>query len=155
MLCFPPDFLEVSILMALFSKDPAPTPAQPRRDAPAMAAGTTFIGPNITVEGTISGSEPVVDRRNGRGNVKLTADLQIGTKARVEASIHARNVTVEGKVTGDVSADDRVELVASATVDGNIKAPKIIVAEGAKFRGSVDMGSARPREGAEPAAKSK
>ena len=40
----------------------------------------------------------------------------------------------------------RVELVMTATVDGNIKAPKIIVAEGAKFRGSVDMGSPRPRE---------
>ena len=67
-------------------------------------------------------------------------------KARVEATVHAKNVTVEGKLTGDVSADDRVELVASATVDGNIKAPKIVVAEGARFRGAVDMGSARPRD---------
>ena len=58
--------------------------------------------------------------------------------------MHARNVTVEGKLNGDVSADDRVELVASASVDGNIKAPKIIVAEGARFRGNVDMGSAKP-----------
>src|SRR5256885_5637118 len=48
---------------------------------------------------------------------------------------HAKNVTVEGRLNGDVSADDRVELIASATVDGNIKAPKIVVAEGAKFRG--------------------
>ena len=59
--------------------------------------------------------------------------------------------TVEGKVNGDISADDRVELVASATVDGNIKAPKIVVAEGAKFRGNVDMGAARPRESADGA----
>ena len=66
--------------------------------------------------------------------------VRIGTKARVEATVHAKNVTIEGKLTGDVSADERVELIASATVDGNIKAPKIIVAEGAKFRGSVDMG---------------
>ena len=62
----------------------------------------------------------------------------------MEATVHARNVTVEGKVTGDISADDRLELVLTATVDGNIRAPKIIVAEGAKFRGSVDMGSAKP-----------
>ena len=52
----------------------------------------------------------------------------------------------KGKLNGDISADDRVELVASATVDGNIKAPKIIVAEGAKFRGSVDMGSRVPKD---------
>ena len=55
--------------------------------------------------------------------------------------------SIEGKLNGDISADERVELVASATVDGNIKAPKIVVAEGAKFRGSVDMGST-PRRSA-------
>ena len=56
----------------------------------------------------------------------------------------SRNVTVEGRLNGDVSADDRVELVAGSTVDGNIKAPKIVVAEGARFRGNVDMGAAKP-----------
>ncbi len=134
--------------MALFSKDPSPPQAQPRRDAPPIAAGATFIGFNTTIEGTLSGSEPVVIEGSVRGNVKLTADLRIGTKARVEATVHARNVVVEGKLSGDVSADERVELVASATVDGNIKAPKIVVAEGAKFRGNVDMGSTVPREDA-------
>ena len=132
--------------MALFSKEQVPQQPQPRRDAPPVAAGATFIGPNITVEGTLSGSEPVVIEGSVKGNVKLTADLRIGTKARVEATVHARNVVVEGKLSGDISADERVELVASATVDGNIKAPKIVVAEGAKFRGSVDMGSPVPRD---------
>ena len=134
--------------MALFSKDPAPAPPQIRRDAPQQAPGTTFIAPNILIEGTISGSEPVVVEGTIRGNVNLSGDLLLGTKARVEATLHARNVIIEGKLTGDVSADEKVELVATATVDGNIRAPKIVVAEGAKFRGNVDMGSARPREGA-------
>ena len=137
--------------MALFSKDSAPAPAPPRREGLQAAPGTTFIGANITIEGTISGSEPVVVEGALRGNVRLTGDLLIGTKARVEATVHARNVTIEGKLTGDVSADERVELVASASVDGNIKAPKIVVAEGARFRGSVDMGSQRPRESADSA----
>ena len=111
----------------------------------------TFFGSNVTIDGTISGTEPVVVEGTVRGNINLSSDLRIGTSARVEATVHAKNVTVEGKVTGDISADDRLELITSATVDGNIKAPKIIVAEGAKFRGSVDMGSPRPREGIEPA----
>ena len=132
--------------MALFSKDPAPQQTQPRRDLPAAASGATFIGPNITIEGTISGSEPVVLEGSIRGHVSLTADLRIGPKGRVEATVHARNVVVEGRLSGDISADERVELVASATVDGNIRAPKIVVAEGAKFRGNVDMGSAVPRD---------
>ena len=141
--------------MALFSKDPAPAPPQIKRDAPQPAPGTTFVAPNIIIEGTVSGSEPVVVEGTIRGNVNLTGDLLIGTKARLEATVHARNVIVEGKVTGDVSADQKVELVATASVDGNIKAPKIVVAEGARFRGNVDMGAAQPRDGAEAAAGNK
>jgi cytoskeletal protein CcmA (bactofilin family) len=132
--------------MALFSKDAPPAKQPIRPDAPPGTLGTA-IGANITVEGSLTGSEPVLIEGTVRGTVNLTADLRVGVKARVEANVHARNVMVEGKLTGDVSADERVELVASATVDGNIKAPKIIVAEGAKFRGSVDMGSQVPREG--------
>lgn len=142
--------------MALFSKDPAPAqPSSARPSSPSLQPGGTFIGPNIIIDGTITGSEAVLIEGTVRGKIDMTADLRVGTKARVEATVHAKNVTVEGKLTGDISADERVELVASATVDGNIKAPKIIVAEGAKFRGNVDMGSARPRENAEHAVKAK
>jgi cytoskeletal protein CcmA (bactofilin family) len=116
---------------------------------------TTFFGSNITIDGTITGNEPVVVEGTIRGKINLNGDLRIGTQAKVEATVHARNVTVEGKVTGDISADDRLELVASAAVDGNVKAPKIVVAEGAKFRGSVDMGSPRPKESAEAPARAK
>ncbi|HXH92522.1 MAG TPA: polymer-forming cytoskeletal protein [Thermoanaerobaculia bacterium] len=128
--------------MALFStKEPTP---QPRGLDAQPVAGGTFIGSNLTIDGTVTGSEPVLIEGTIRGKINLSGDLRIGSKARVEATVHAKNVTVEGKLTGDLSADDKVELVASATVDGNIKAPKIIVAEGARFRGSVDMGSAKP-----------
>ena len=134
--------------MALFSKDVAPPKPQPRTTEVQTTAvpGQTFIGPDVIVEGTISGAEPVLIEGNVRGKINLGSDLHIGTKARVEAAVHAKNVTIEGKLNGDVSADERVELVTTATVDGNIRAPKIIVADGAKFRGSVDMGSPRPRD---------
>jgi cytoskeletal protein CcmA (bactofilin family) len=121
---------------------------------PAAFHGT-FFGPNVTIDGTVTGSEPVLVEGTIKGAINLTNDLRVGVKARVEAKVHAKNVVVEGKLTGDISADDRVELVASATVDGNIKAPKIIVAEGAKFRDSVDMGSTKPSVHAEPATKAK
>src|SRR5438477_4547625 len=144
--------------MALFSKDaPQQPPArsQPRGSDPQPAFNGTFFGPNVTIDGTISGSEAVLIEGTVRGKINLTNDLRIGTKARVEAAVHAKNVTIEGKLNGDVSADDRVELIASATVDGNIKAPKIIVAEGARFRGNVDMGSAKPSAHSEPASAKK
>lgn len=131
--------------MALFSKETPPSRPQARPDHTPQPT-FTFIGPNVAVEGKITGSEPVVIEGSVRGEINLSADLRVGSKARVEATVHARNVVVEGKLTGDVSADERVELITSATVDGNIKAPKIVVAEGAKFRGAVDMGSTRPKE---------
>lgn len=131
--------------MALFTKEaPTPRPPQPRPNEPQPSFEGTFFGPNVSIEGTVSGSEPVLVEGHVKGNINLTGDLRIGTQARVEAKVHARNVTIEGKLNGDVSADDRVELIASARVDGNIKAPKIIVADGAHFRGNVDMGSAKP-----------
>src|SRR5260370_36551141 len=132
--------------MALFSSKEV-TPPRPAGTDPQPAFHGTFLGPNVTVEGTVSGSETMLIEGSVRGKINLTSDLRVGTKARIEATMHAKNVTVEGKVTGDISADERVELVMTATVDGNIKAPKIIVAEGAKFRGSVDMGSHKPAAG--------
>ena len=135
--------------MALFSKDVPQPQARPgsRGGESQPAFNGTFLGANTVIEGTVSGSEAVLIEGTVRGKINLTGDLRIGTKARVEAQVHARNVTIEGRLNGDVSADDKVELIASATVDGNIKAPKIVVAEGAKFRGSVDMG--RPKDAPE------
>jgi len=130
----------------LFTKEVPATPSrpQPRPDQPQPAFEGTYFGPNVSIEGTVTGSEMVLVEGQVKGTIHLTADLRIGTQARVEAKVHARNVTVEGRLTGDISADARVELIASARVDGNIKAPKIIVADGAHFRGNVDMGSAKP-----------
>src|SRR5262249_43067955 len=145
----PPTSLLLPRPMALSTKDPppaaaAPRPAQPRANDGQPGFDGTFFGPKASIEGTVTGSEPVIIEGQVKGTINLTGELRIGMQARVEAKVHARNVIIEGKVNGDISADDRVELVASASVDGNIKAPKIIVAEGARFRGNVDMGSAKP-----------
>src|SRR5690349_19996302 len=119
--CFRPDCSRFDT-MAIFSKDPAPAVQPlPRREGKQPAPGTTFLGANITIEGTLGGSEPVVIEGTIKGHVKLSGDLLVATKARIEATVHALNIIIEGRVTGDISADERVELIASATVDGNIK----------------------------------
>jgi cytoskeletal protein CcmA (bactofilin family) len=140
--------------MALFSsKDSVPQKSSTHSSDPQPSFKGTFISANVTVEGTITGAEPVLVEGSVKGTINLSGELRIGTKARITATVHAKNVTVEGHVEGDISGDERVELVATATVDGNIRAPKIVVAEGAKFRGSVDMGSAKPKEHPEAARK--
>ena len=130
--------------MAIFAKvSPAMSPA-PKQSAPASGTGSV-IGQSLIIEGRIGGDQDLLIEGTVKGEIDLRSDLRIGPGARIEATVHARNVLVEGSVTGDLSADVRVELVATATVDGNIRSPKIIVAEGAKFRGTVDMGSEKPR----------
>jgi cytoskeletal protein CcmA (bactofilin family) len=132
--------------MALFSsKDPAAAAkAAPRIDGATPQPSIAFVGPEIVFDGVVTGNEFLLIEGTVRGKINLTSDLRIGPRARVDATVHARNVTIEGKLTGDVSADDRVELVTSADVEGNVRAPKIVVAEGAKFRGNVDMGANKP-----------
>ena len=138
--------------MALFSKETSPAPAVPRAGASQSThGGSSFVGSNITIDGTISGSEPMVVEGVVRGKVQVASELRLGANARIEAEVHGRNVVVEGRVTGNISADDRLELVSTAIVEGNLKAPKIVVAEGAQFRGSVDMGASRPKETTEQA----
>lgn len=133
--------------MAIFTKDKDAPPAapSPKQSAPASGGAASVIGPNLTIEGKIGGDQNLLVEGTVKGEIDLRSDVRIGPTARIEATVHARTVLVEGTVTGDLSADAKVELVATATVEGNIRSPKIIVAEGAKFRGTVDMGSEKPR----------
>lgn len=138
--------------MALFGKESNATPAaaggsgtspEPQQRS---AGGPSYVGPNIVLDGTISGNEALVVEGTVKGKIDLRSDLRVAGHGRVEADVHARNIVVEGSLKGEVVAENRVELMKGSAVDGNIKAPKIVVAEGARFRGAVDMGSERPKE---------
>jgi len=131
--------------MAIFGGkvEAPPRPSSSRPESESIGSPSR-LGRGVLVDGTISGSEPLVIEGDVRGKVDLESDLKIGRTARIHATVHGNNVTVEGTVKGDLSADHRVELVATANVEGNIRAPKIVVAEGARFQGSIDMNAARP-----------
>ena len=125
--------------MAMFGKDSAPQKAAPSRAGSSAQKRLSYVGPELTFDGKLIGGEDVVIDGHVMGEIDLGSSLRVGPKAHVEARVHARNVIVEGKLKGDISAEERVELVASAQVAGNIRSPRIIVAEGARFHGSVDM----------------
>jgi cytoskeletal protein CcmA (bactofilin family) len=131
--------------MALFSKD---APLQTADSKPEVRGGTavSVLGPGIVFEGTITGKENLIVEGRIKGKIQLDSDVRIASGARIEATVDAINVTVEGAVVGDIAARKKIELISSANVDGNMRAPKIVVAEGAKFRGAVDMGSEKPKE---------
>ena len=66
--------------------------------------------------------------------------VRVGTEGKVKASIVARLVTVEGRVEGDITADEQIVLRGSASVQGDLAAPRVVLEDGARFRGGVDMG---------------
>ena len=116
----------------------AAAPASATRTAPEVK--TAVIGPNIRIQGDLSGDEDLVVEGRVEGKISVTKGLRIGPQAQVNAEVKAHHVTVAGRLVGNVVAVDKVEILPSGILEGNIRAPKIAIAEGAQFKGSVDMG---------------
>ena len=98
------------------------------------------IGQSVQIKGELTGNEDLTieGRVDGRILVKDHA-LTIGANGRIAAEVHAKTVVVIGQVTGNITADDKVEISASGSVQGDIRAPRVAVADGARFKGSIDM----------------
>jgi cytoskeletal protein CcmA (bactofilin family) len=99
----------------------------------------TFIGSTIVIDGEITGDEDLVIQGTVKGKVALKESLYIEPSGVVEADIETQNVDVSGQITGNITASDKVELKAQCRVVGDIKAPRILIADGASFKGNVDM----------------
>jgi cytoskeletal protein CcmA (bactofilin family) len=91
------------------------------------------------IEGRVSGSCEIVINGLVKGTIDGTGRVTISEQGRVEATTHGRVVIVGGAVTGDITADEKIELESSARVDGNITAPRILIKDGASFKGQVNM----------------
>ena len=99
----------------------------------------TVIGSSIVVDGEISGEEPLTILGTVKGKVASASAVAVEAGATVEADIEGQSVTVSGKLTGNVTARERLELRPDSRMIGNAKAPRIVVADGAVFKGNVDM----------------
>gem|GEM_PF-1637052 len=99
------------------------------------------IGKSITIKGELTGNEDLEIDGNIDGRIDLPNNqLTIGAEGRIKAEITAKAVVVVGRVTGNILATDRIEVQATGIVDGDVKAPRLVVAEGAVLNGSVEMG---------------
>jgi cytoskeletal protein CcmA (bactofilin family) len=100
------------------------------------------IGKSITIKGDLSGNEDLQIDGTVEGRIDLPNNqLTIGAEGRVKAEVHAKSVIVVGHVTGNLSAADRIQVEANGIVDGDVKAPRLVIQEGAMLNGSVEMGS--------------
>lgn len=126
--------------------DSESTPSQPvsRRDTPRASSGgaeRATIGRSITIKGEVTGDEDLLIQGSVDGSVDLKQhSVTVGPEGEVHADITGRVVTIEGSVDGDLTGHDQVVLRSSAKVKGDIKAPRVILEDGASFRGGVDMG---------------
>ena len=99
----------------------------------------TIIGSSIVIDGEISGDEDLMIQGTVKGKIVLKDSLIVDNSGVVEADIQTSNVTVSGQITGNVAASERVELTADGRMVGDIRSPRILIADGASFKGSVDM----------------
>ena len=100
---------------------------------------STVISAGITVEGEITSDEDVVVHGTLRGKLVAKDAVTVEHGGAVEADITGGPVAVAGTVTGDILSSDRVDLQNGAKVVGNVKATRITIADGAQFKGNVDM----------------
>jgi cytoskeletal protein CcmA (bactofilin family) len=108
---------------------------------PAPAHETVInIGKSVSIKGEVTGEEDLTIEGRVEGRIKLKDhNLVIGPYGTIKGEISARNLTVNGCVAGNISAGHLVEIKASGSVVGDIEASHISIAEGAHFKGSVDL----------------
>ena len=139
---------------------PAPTSYQPRTvETPKMdqyRADVAHIGKSVIIKGELSGSEDLFLDGEVEGNIDLrNHNLVIGPNGRVRANVHAKDIVVHGKVDGNLNGVDKVELKKSAVLNGDISTQRIVIEDGAFFKGSIDIRKVETKaEPARPAAQS-
>jgi len=124
----------------------APTAPQPdiRRQ---IERDVVNIGKSVVIKGELNGSEDLTIEGHVEGKIELKDHvLTIGPNGKIKAAVFAKSVIVLGEVNGNVTASEKVDIRDGGSVDGDIVSPRVAIAEGAHFRGSVDM----QRKGAQP-----
>lgn len=128
---------------------PEAAPAPPRPAAPAPPTdprradrATATVGPSIFIKGDLSGDEDLVIEGRVEGKIDLKQhNVTIGTNGRVRADVFGNTVIVEGEVDGNLFAQQQAIVRKSGAVRGNITAPRVMLEDGSRFRGSIDMES--------------
>ena len=127
----------------------------PRRPAGESARSVerdiVNIGKSVVIKGELNGSEDLTIEGQVEGKIELRQHvLTIGPNGKIKAEVFAKSVIVLGEVSGNITASDKVNIRENGSVDGDITAPRVAIAEGAHFRGSIDM--QRTQAGAAPKA---
>lgn len=106
----------------------------------ATTEGTTIIGESILISGSLAGDEDLTVRGRVEGTLTLTRTLVVEPTGQVKAEVQVKNCIIAGVVVGNVTATESVEITKEGRMVGDIAAPRVIIVDGASFRGRIDMG---------------
>lgn len=116
------------------------TPPAERSERAGEIKTLANIGKSVIIKGELNGSEDLTVEGHVDGKIDLRDHvLTIGPNGRIQAQVFARAVVIHGQVIGNIIATERVTIRENGAVEGDIQAPRFAIAEGAKFRGKVDM----------------
>jgi cytoskeletal protein CcmA (bactofilin family) len=102
--------------------------------------GSTIIGESILISGSLNGDEDLTVRGRVEGTLTLTKTLLVEPTGIVKAEVQVKNCIIAGAVVGNVTATESVEITNQGRMVGDITAPRVIIVDGASFRGRIDMG---------------
>jgi cytoskeletal protein CcmA (bactofilin family) len=123
----------------------APTPSVASEPAPARAAAASTadqatIGKSLVIKGEVTGSESLYIDGRVEGSINLAGNrVTVGRNGVVAANINAREIVVLGKVRGNLTASDRVDIRSDGSLTGDVVAARISIEDGAFFKGGIDI----------------
>lgn len=98
------------------------------------------IGKSIFIKGEVSGGQDLIIEGNIDGEIKLKENqVTVGENGKISGEIHAKNIIIHGEVVGNMFAGEKLEIKTSGTLRGDITSPRLIIDDGAYFKGSVEM----------------
>ena len=122
------------------SKQSESAPAPQQESRKRSDRDIVNIGKSVVIKGELNGSEDLTIEGVVEGKIELRENvLTIGPHGRIKAHVFAKAVVVLGEVNGDVTASEKVDIRDGGSVDGDLASPRVAIADGAHFRGSVDM----------------
>src|SRR3954462_3226506 len=115
-----------------------------QKDLGGGAGNNTVIGQSILISGKLTGDEDLTVQGRAEGELTLTRTLIVEPTGVVKANVAVKNAIISGVVVGNINATESVELTREGRMVGDIRAPRVIIVDGASFRGRVDMGDVEP-----------
>ncbi len=146
---------------------PSSTPVEPQRreisnipsstgrgfeaESGAVRNGSATLGKNVTVKGQIFAREDLTIDGEVEGTIECHDHrLTIGPNARVQAGLKAREVIIQGSIQGNVESTDKIDIKKEAKLVGDIKTSRIVIEDGAYFKGSIDISKSSQAKQAAP-----